>query len=415
MTTSSATAIAQRRAIEALRSGVPSRDAVAALGSGQSAIEDQFSALLAAAGAGARDSTAGGMLIGGGFGSGKSHLLEHLSGLAWAAGFAVSRVVISKETPLHDPVKVFRAAAETATVPDGPGPALAVAAAELNLDGRAYADLLHWSGTPTAGLNQRFPGSLLVFAQARDRDAVTANAMVRFWSGDPVRTPDLRRQLKELGESPIVLPPVSQRELGTQRLRFGAKLLQCAGYRGWVLLFDEVELIGRYSVLQRGKSYAELARWVRGEHGAPGLPVASVLAMTDDFEAAVLSGKNDRETVPAKLRARDTDEASELAGRAEAGMRLIDREMTLLTPPDDAELDTAYQQLKRLHGAAFGWDPPDVAGLERLGATRMRQYVRAWINEWDLVRLDPGYRPETESVDIASDYTEDADLDDAPG
>ena len=115
--------------------------------------------------------------------------------------------------------------------------------------------------------------------------------------------------------------------------------------------------------------------------------------------------------VPARLRAKDTAEAAELAGAAEVGMRIIEREMTLLTPPDAAELDQAYTRLKQLHADAFGWQPPDVAGLERLGATRMRQYVRAWINEWDLVRLDPQYRPQTETVDVVSDYREDASLD----
>ena len=36
-----------------------------------------------------------------------------------------SKIVISKETPLHDPVKVFRTAAATAIVPGRRGPALA--------------------------------------------------------------------------------------------------------------------------------------------------------------------------------------------------------------------------------------------------------------------------------------------------
>lgn len=93
--------------------------------------------------------------------------------------------------------------------------------------------------------------------------------------------------------------------------------------------------------------------------------------------------------------------------------------MVLLTPPDSAELDRAYARLKELHGTAFGWSPPDVPSLERLGATRMRQYVRVWINEWDLVRLDPGFTPRTEFVDVRSDYREDADLgsesEDTPG
>jgi hypothetical protein len=142
------------------------------------------------------------------------------------------------------------------------------------------------------------------------------------------------------------------------------------------------------------------------------VPVAAVLAMTDDFEAAVITERNDREQVPAKLRGKDTAEAGELAGAAEAGMRVIDREMTLLAPPDAAELDQAYRRLKALHAEAFEWHPPDVAGLERLGATRMRQYVRAWINEWDLVRLDPHYRPETETVEVRSDYREDEALTD---
>jgi P-loop Domain of unknown function (DUF2791) len=399
--------IRQRRALEALRAGVPSRDAVGLLGSGQTEIEDRFLALVERAGEGAP----GGMLLGGGFGSGKSHLLQHLGQLALNAGFAVSRVVVSKETPLHDPVKVFRAAADSAVLAARHGTAIAEAAAELDLDGPAYAELLRWAGSPGSDLNPRFAASLLLFARLRDRDPEYADALVRFWSGDPLATPELRRRLKAHGQGPVSLPPVPLRELGLQRLRFAAKLLAAAGCPGWVVFFDEVELIGRYSLQQRAKSYAELGRWVRGEHGAAGLPVAAVLAMTDDFEAAVLSGKKDREILPARVRAKETSEAGELAARAEIGMRIIEADMILLTPPDATELDTAYARLKDLHGVAFGWAPPDVSGLERLGATRMRQYVRAWINEWDLVRLDPHVQPETVVLQVRSDYREDADLD----
>jgi hypothetical protein len=396
--------VTRRRAIEALRAGVPSRDAVAVLGTGQSAIEDRVDALLTDAEGG----RPGGILLGGGFGAGKSHLLEHLSRLALDRGFAVSRVVISKETPLHDPVKVFQAAAASAVTVHGSGPAIAEAAAEVDLDARGYGELRLWAGSPAANLNERFAATLTLFARHRDRDGEFADAIIRFWSGDPIAVPELRRRLRELGQSPVVLPPVPARELGSQRLRFAARLLAAAGRAGWLILFDEVELIGRYSLQQRAKSYAEVARWVRGEHGASALPLAAVLAMTDDFEAAVITGKGDREQVGQRLRAKETAEAAELAGAAEQGMRIIDREMLLLTPPDAAELDQAYTRLKQLHADAYGWTPPDVAGLERLGATRMRQYVRAWINEWDLVRLDPEYRPQTEAVDVVSDYREDS-------
>jgi hypothetical protein len=251
-----------------------------------------------------------------------------------------------------------------------------------------------------------------LFAHVRDRDAMFADAIQRFWSGDPIAVPELRRRLREIGEQRPALPPVAAAELGRQRLRFASRLLTAAGSAGWVILFDEVELIGRYSLLQRAKSYAELARWMRGEHGGA-CPIAAVFAMTDDFEAAVITGRNDLELIPAKLRAKDTPEATALAAAAQTGMRIIDRETHLLTPPDEIELKHAYDRVRELHGAAFDWWPPDVGGLERLGATRMRQYVRAWINEWDMLRLDPGYRPETEIVDLPSDYREDPQLETA--
>jgi RimJ/RimL family protein N-acetyltransferase len=395
-----------RRAVEALRAGVPSRDAVAALGSGQSAIEDRFQALRERVSEGA----ASGLLFGGGFGAGKSHLLEHLAGLALDAGWTVSRVVISKETPLHDPAKVFRAAADSAARAGQARPAIIEAAAGLDLEGKAYAELLRWATSSGSELNERFSATLALFAQVRDRDAAFAETILRFWSGDPIAVAELRRRLREIGEQRPSLSPITGPELARQRIRFAARLLAATGSAGWVVLFDEVELIGRYSLLQRAKSYAELARWMRGDHGGRGVPIAAVFAMTDDFEAAVITGRNDRELVPAKVRAKDTPEAIALATAAEHGMRIIERETQLLTPPDDVELKQAYDRLRELHGQAFGWWPPDVAGRERLGATRMRQYVRAWINEWDLVRLDPGYQPETEMVDMPADYRVDPDL-----
>jgi len=184
-----------------------------------------------------------------------------------------------------------------------------------------------------------------------------------------------------------------------------------------VVLFDEVELIGRYSALQRGRSYAELSRWVGGDADDPGAHLAAVLAMTDDFEAAVLRGKDDRTLVPKRLRDRATPEFAELADLAERGIRHIERDVLLLDPPDAAELDSAYRVLKEMHASAYDWAPPDVGGLERLGATRMRQYVRAWINAWDLVRLDPEYEPDTEVVAVGTSYAEDEALGDpaSPG
>lgn len=405
-----------RRALEALRSGVPSREAVAALGTGQGAIEDAFLELLNRIGMppahrASADATRG-LLLGADFGAGKSHLLEHLAALSEGERMVVSRVVISKETPLHDAGKVFRAAVDTAAVSDRFADVVTEAAMSLDPGGAAYVDLLRW--TTGADLDERFAATLALLPQMIEADGEFAEAIVRFWAGDPLSVVEVRRRLRGAGEARRTLRTASARELARQRFRFLARLFAASGYAGWVLLFDEVELIGRYSLLQRGRAYAEIAYWLRPDIDDPGSPIVPVLAMTSDFAAAVLTQKNDRELVPAKMRAKQRPEWDELAGAAEVGIRLLERQMHLLEPPDDAELDAAYSRLRALHGEAFGWEPPDVGGLERLGATRMRQYVRAWINEWDLVRLYPEYVPDLVVLGVSSDYSEDPDLNSDP-
>ena len=399
-----------RRALEALRTGVPSHDAVAALGSLQTAIDDRFGELLGAVADPNRTEPPGGILIGGGFGSGKSHALEYLSAKALQADFVVSKVVISKETGLHDPVKVLRAAVEEARVPGRRGSAIDEIVAALRTNSPEYAALYRWVHTDDAPVDSRFAATLFVHEFARG-DAEFADRIVRFWAGDPLPLPDLRRRLKEAGAaSTYKIGSVKERELAVQRFRFLSRLMQAAGFAGWIILLDEVELIGRYSLLQRAKSYAEINRWVRGDRDDPGGPLAAVLTTVEDFEAQVLVGKNDTELIPKRLRAKGTAEADLLAGAAEAGMRIIERQQIALQPPDRDALDRTYRAVKQLHATAHRWEPPDVEGLERLPSNRMRQYVRAWINEWDLSRLHADYQPDTTAAMVRLDYSEDAEL-----
>jgi hypothetical protein len=94
-----------------------------------------------------------------------------------------------------------------------------------------------------------------------------------------------------------------------------------------------VELIGRYSRLQRGRSYAELARWLGAlpADSRPGL--LAVGAVSDDFDSEVLRGGRtaDLDDMVVYLAARGEDET---AAAAQAGMKLI-RESELLASPVD--------------------------------------------------------------------------------
>ena len=116
-----------QRALEALRNGVPNGDAVNALGCMQPEALDRFNHQLEAL---ARQdltvpspvvSPIPGTLIAGDFGAGKSHTLAFFEQEALRRGFVVSKVVVSKETPLHDPSKLFAAAVREARLPDSRG------------------------------------------------------------------------------------------------------------------------------------------------------------------------------------------------------------------------------------------------------------------------------------------------------
>jgi len=394
-----------RRAIEALRAGVPNRDAVRLLSTQQPQVEARFRRQL---GALAEDATAGrptsGLLVAGDFGTGKSHLLEHLERVALDERMVCSRVVISKETPLYNLARVFRAAVESLMVPGKRGSALAEIASSLDPDSPEYAALTHWVSRLDLGLSSRFAATLFLYHQVKDPES--RDRIVSFWGGDPLNIGQMRSWLRDLGERATYrLESVPARELALQRLLFLARLILAAGYGGWVVLFDEVELVGRYSFRQRARSYAELARW-GGKLKSGGIPgLAATFAITSDFDAAVLQDRGDLEAVPGKLRAHGVDADLKLAGQAEQGMRMIAREPVRLRGPDRAFLERTREEVRTLHALAFAWEPPDLGVGEQLSTTRIRQYVRRWINEWDLKRLYPDYVPETVVADLAVDYS----------
>lgn len=199
------------------------------------------------------------------------------------------------------------------------------------------------------------------------------------------------------------------RQLAYERFRFAPRLMRAAGFAGWVILFDEVDLVARYTLTQRGTSYAEIARWtgqVRGE-GYPG--ITPILAITSAYEAEVIDGRNDREAVPGKLPQSTREPERQLAGPAERGMRQIGRALRL-SPPSPAVIDRTHATVRGLHAEAYGWSPPPaLAAGERLASARIREYVRTWINEWDLRRLDPAYSPEIEATEVSVSYAEDAE------
>lgn len=399
------------RALEALRNGVPNRDAVRVLGCSQPDAEERFiNQLSSVTSAAADNAQVAGTLVSGGFGTGKSHLLEYFQHLALSRNFVCSRVVISKETPLHDPTKMFKAAIDSAEVPGLSGSAISEAAQRLRPNSAAYVDFYKWVNRSEDEIGPIFAATLFLHERLKN-DPELVEQITGFWAGEPMSVASVRQGLRQCGA--LVAYPVKAvpaRSLALQRLKFASQFFAGAGYAGWVVLIDEVELVGRYSLLQRGKSYAELARWLGRTEGdaIPGL--TAVAAITDDFDLAVLQEKGDLDYIGPKLRDRGTEEYAVIAARAETGMRTIAREAINLQPPNATDLEATYRRLQEIHGAAYEWDPPELGASQLSTRRAMRSFVRRWINEWDLSRLYPGIELATQEEELRPSYGEDIEL-----
>lgn len=417
------------RAVEALRAGVPNRDAVTFLGSSQPAIESTFRERLAKLPASLenlRHIPSLGLAISGRFGSGKSHLLEYLQHVALEGNLVTSRVVISKETPMYDRSKLFDAAVGSITTPDRRANGLQEITGRLQFRSEAFGHFFSnlneqattWQRDPATdrGLAPWFAATVYVLQNAPANSEV-ADRIIRFWSGDPLPVSQLRGWLRELGQAAAFpIRGLRKAQLVPQRWRFLPMLIAAAGYAGWVIFVDEAELVGQYSILQRAKSYAEMARLL-GALETDGLPgVLAVLAIADNYNSVVLDGgKNDQFGIRERLERRPSPDSQRIAAEAERGMQAI-RDARLVKDLAHDSAQAIVDKVRDLHAAAYQWQPPGPAVKDSFDASlTIRQRIKAALYEWDIRLLYPEITPKIAISEQGPTYEERAELEEFEG
>jgi len=400
--------IQNRRAIEAMRAGVPNRDVVRIMGCSQDRLEGVFIKQLEAVAANFLSGLQSpGMLIAGDFGSGKSHLLEYMQHLALERNFVCSKFVVSKETPLYDKSRLYQAAVRSAVAPGKTGFALTEIANSLKFQDPGYEEFSRWLNQPGIEICSWFAATLYLYQYLKGDEEIR-DRIIRFWSGDKLGLSELKGWLRRAVEpAAYKLEKITAKELARQRFHFASRLMIAAGYSGWVLLIDEVELIGRYSRMQRARSYAQIAGLL-GKVSATRMPgLTSVMAITGDYEAAVLDDKMDEEKIPGKLKASENADDLVLCRQAEKGMGLIRKKLVLQKPGPDM-INSTFIKLRSAYEKAYGWLPPaEIVGPDLKAP--MRQHVKRGITIWDLRRLYPDYVPYMVTVPIKINYGEEHD------
>ena len=407
--------IEARGAIEALRAGVPNRAAIRLLGERDGALVNSFLESLGRCTQGLdQGRQVEGNLVWGGFGAGKSHLLGYMRELALERNFVVSLVPVSKETPMFDPTRLFAAAIRAAEVPGANDDVMTVALSRLKPETEPYDRLERWATDEAraGSLSTAFAALLWLIPRLAAEDYARDRARVpRFFGGGRLNATVVKSWLREHGAAKLFdIKPTREAELTRQRLRFAPRLMSSVGLAGWCVLLDEAELIGRYSPLQRGRSYAELARWL-GRDEMDGLPgITTVAAFTDDFVAAMFDDRRDEELIPQALEQKGLARQAALAKQCMGELRRMGG--ARLAPPDEPALSAAQSPIADLYYDAYQWRPTVLAIGERLAGKSMRQYIKSWITQWDIERLY-GERPPIEIDTIPTGYTQSTELEQA--
>ncbi len=381
-----------RAVIEALRSGVPSRAAAASLGSTQETIKSRFHQALerSASGEGCDP-----VVFEASFGEGKSHLLGYLSHLAHEAGWGAASIVISPGVPLGNPVVMLKQIAASTTVRGFTGKALRELAANLKTS----------SSDPWAEFHRRVLGSslderlkaLVSLYEQMDHDPELRARILDDVEGAPMKKTEISKRLKECGQASAfnLKGGLKDAALAHQRIQLFAWMLQAMGQNGLVVLVDEVERTGTFTLKQRHAAYRELAWW-KEIASTEGSRIVPVFAFSTGLMQTVM--EKDAQHLSA---------GQTLASQEDPALRgnlFLRTEGERLHPVRLEQTEAIRYTVRDLYQRAYGISVQDLG--PRRGEQTIRQSIRYWITCWDLARYHPGYHSNVTVAPVVGDERE---------
>ena len=380
-----------RSAIESLRSGVPSRDAVAQLGTTQTDVRERFEESMDSLTEG-RGATP--IVISATFGGGKTHLLNYLQSLAEREGFVTSYAVISPEMPLGNAHLVVRALSESARAPGLTGKALRALAADLRTESDNYQDLMEWARQ--SNVDDRFSALLRLYESFRADEEFRVQILNDF-EGRPILKTIIKNRLRQINEAAAYdLGGPKNAMLAHDRIRLLSQLFRASGCKGWVILFDEMERVAKFSLNQRLAAYSELGWW-RQAAELTGSVILPVFTTASGFVAeSVTGGTNDEQRLATMSTADERDRM------ALQGIELLKTPFRLESPTRAEEEEIQYR-VKSIYEEAYGTRVLSLADERRDVRISIRSEIRRWITMWDLQRYYPEYRADVSVDDIHFD------------
>jgi len=331
-----------QRIIEALRSGVSSHEVGLYFSSSRPKIMREIQEALDHV---ISEGVSGGRVITGKYGEGKTHLLNTVRAIAQTQNMVVSVVTVSKETPLSNASQLYSKIMQGTYLPGYLQPGIAPALAELSLTSPSVPSLLEYSLTHLE-TNKLY---YLLKSYLGTQDDEEKYLMGSDFDGDFIASAMLRKIYRRIfGESAIFNKNFVKSRHCFDYISFFSKCFRMSGYSGWLILFDEAELIGRLGRKSRAKAYLTMHSFLRP---AVWESVYSIFAMGASFIPDVLEAKQEYLGV-------EQDENLFPAEKASISEVLAEIEgATQLTPLTREETAEVLAKILVYHGRALDWNP----------------------------------------------------------
>lgn len=326
-----------RHMIEALRSGIPSRAVGRCFSEARPKLLKEVSQRISAAG----DGRSSGMVIKGKYGEGKTHLLNTAAGIAESQNMVVSSVSLSKETPMDKPYLIYQKLIANACLPQRKQPGFAQELEKITANSPAGAEMLAFAATQLDTDKLYF-----VFRSYLSTDDPDEKfQLLSDLEGDFIAVSALKKTYRRIfNQTARLNASFSKTKHCWDYLKFMSHLFVQMGYSGWVILFDETELMGRLGKKARMNAYRNMAYFLTPPRELES--AFTLFALSASYEEDVIEGKHEYETLA------QYEEQEPMKSVLEA----LERAPQLL-PLTREEISEVFGRIKDLHGRAYGWEP----------------------------------------------------------
>ena len=361
------------RVIEALRSGVPSRAAGEYFSEARPAMMQKIQSRLEQV---HETGHSDGMIFTGRYGEGKTHLLGTVFGMAFAHNMVVSYVSLGKETPVDKPYLLFPKLIANTYLPGAAQPGFRQKLEDLTQGSSISGELLAYAAKELETDKLYFLlKAFLGTQEEEERYAFLSDLEGDFTTGQVIK----RSYRRITGTAAKFNQNFSKTKHGFDYFYFTSHLLKTLGYGGWVLLFDEAELLGGMGKKTRAKSYVQLQRFLKPSPKLEG--VFSLFAFSSSYAEDVIDAKKEFENAEAVF---GDDRESLTAAKSVLNGILNAPELMPLTREETLQVLLSIQDF---HGRAYGWKPEVSADtiyqVTESGGYLLRTRIRSAIEFFD--------------------------------